>query len=64
VTVDDLDDVAAACARHGRDLVGRPQTGVQGPLAGPRFAYPRNRDGSIVELVRKPMNTRERCWWI
>jgi hypothetical protein len=38
VLVDDLDDVAA-CARHGWDLVGRPQTGVQGPLAGSRFAY-------------------------
>jgi catechol 2,3-dioxygenase-like lactoylglutathione lyase family enzyme len=54
VTVDDLDDVAAACARHGWDLVGRPQTGVQGPLARSRFAYLRNRDGSIIELVQNP----------
>ena len=54
VSVDDLDMAAATCAEHGWQLTGEPQTGVDGPLAGSRFAYLRNRDGSIVELIQNP----------
>jgi catechol 2,3-dioxygenase-like lactoylglutathione lyase family enzyme len=54
VNVGDLDAVAEACAQHGWTLAGEPQTGVEGPLAGSRFAYLRDRDGSIVELIQNP----------
>lgn len=52
VVVDDLDSAADACAHRGWHLVGKPQTGVDGPLAGSRFAYLRDYDGSIVELIQ------------
>jgi beta-alanine degradation protein BauB len=35
VNVDDLDVVAETCAQHGWERAGEPQTGVEGPLAGP-----------------------------
>lgn len=54
VNVDDLDSAAEACAQRGWKLVGKPQTGVEGPLVGSRFAYLRDRDGSIIELIQYP----------
>jgi glyoxylase I family protein len=54
VNVDDLDAAAEACALHGWKLAGEPQMGVEGPLAGSRFAYLRDADGSIVELIENP----------
>lgn len=58
VDVDDLDAAAEACAARGWRLVGTPQTGIEGPLAGSRFAYLRNGDGSTVELIQTPENGR------
>jgi glyoxylase I family protein len=52
VNVDDLDAASRVCAEHGWELAGIPQTGVEGPLAGARFAYMRDRDGSTVELIQ------------
>ncbi len=54
VSVADLDAVADACEKRGWRLVGTPQTGVVGPLKGGRFAYLRDRDGSVVELIQDP----------
>jgi len=52
VNVDDLDAVSDVCALHGWRLAGRPQRGVEGRLAGSRFAYMRDGDGTTVELIQ------------
>jgi len=52
VDVEDLDVTAELCATHGWKLAGEPQTGIVGPLAGSRFAYLLDGDGSIVELIQ------------
>jgi catechol 2,3-dioxygenase-like lactoylglutathione lyase family enzyme len=52
VNVDDLDAVSDVCAQHGWRLAGRPQRGVEGRLAGSRFAYMRDGDGTTVELIQ------------
>lgn len=52
VHVDDLDSATEACAYRGFLPVGEPQMGVEGPLAGSRFTYLRNHDGSVVELIQ------------
>ncbi len=52
VNVDDLDAASEVCAQHGWTLAGGPQTGVEGRLAGSRFAYLRDRDGTVVELIQ------------
>jgi catechol 2,3-dioxygenase-like lactoylglutathione lyase family enzyme len=57
VNVDDLDATAELCAQHGFTPAGAPQSVTEGPLAGCRFVYLRDRDGLTVELIQTPSSS-------
>lgn len=52
--VDDIDAVMAAMRAAGLDFVGAPQTVADGPGAGARAVYMRDRDGIQFEFIQMP----------
>ena len=53
VDVDDLMAVTNACAKYGWSVAGEPQTMLEGPRAGTRFAYLHDEDGLTLELIEE-----------
>jgi len=52
--VDDIDAAVAAAGEHGVHVIGEIAVIDQGPNAGGRVAYLRDRDGVTVEFIQKP----------
>jgi catechol 2,3-dioxygenase-like lactoylglutathione lyase family enzyme len=56
--VDNLDAVLAAIAASGWNAAGQPQVLKTGPNAGKRVVYVRDPDGTTIEFMQPPSESR------